>query len=154
MLRGQDFGGREHRHLVSVLDGDHRRLRCHDGLAAAHVALQQTVHGARRGHVTRDLAQHALLRAGRLERQHGLDPLAHAIVQIEGDADLLPRFPAPRQQAAFQPEEFFEDQPELRGRAKRIQQPQIGVGRREVHFAYGGPAVQQLQVAGGCFRAM
>ena len=39
VLRGQDLGGRQHRHLVAVFDGDHRRFRRHDGFAAAHVAL-------------------------------------------------------------------------------------------------------------------
>ncbi len=86
MLRGQDFGGRQHRHLIAVFDGDDGGFGGHDGLAAAHIALQQAVHGARRLHVVGDFAEDALLRAGGLEGQHGLDLLAHAVVELERDA--------------------------------------------------------------------
>src|SRR5215467_4908795 len=94
MLRRQYFSRREHGHLVSVLDSDDRGLRGHDGFPAAHVALQKAVHRAGRGHVTSDLAQYALLSVGGFEREHGLDPLAYAIVEFERNTDLLPRFPA------------------------------------------------------------
>ena len=143
VLRRQDFGGRQHRHLVAVFDGDHRRLRRHDGLAAAHVALQQPVHRMRRRHVVGDLPQHALLRAGRLERQHGLDPLAHAVVELEGDARDSARLAALQRHAALQPEELLEDQAELRRRAERVEQAQVAIRRREVDVADGassGPA--------------
>ena len=56
MLRRQDLRGRQHRYLIPVLDGDHRRLRRHDGLATAYVALQQPVHRPRRFHILRDFA--------------------------------------------------------------------------------------------------
>ena len=42
------------------------------------------------------------------------------------------RFALLERQSAFEPEELFEDQPELRGRAESIQQPQVRVGRRKV----------------------
>ncbi len=51
MLAGQDFGGRQHRRLVAVLDGDDRGLGGHQRFAAADVALQQAAHGMRRLHV-------------------------------------------------------------------------------------------------------
>ena len=77
VLRRQDLGGREHGGLVAVFHRDHGRLGRHDGLAAAHVALQQAIHGTRLLHIVGDLLEHALLRPGGLERQHGLDLLAH-----------------------------------------------------------------------------
>ncbi len=45
MLLGQDFCGRHERYLPAVLDDYQRRQQRHDGLAATHVTLQQTVHG-------------------------------------------------------------------------------------------------------------
>ena len=132
MLGSQYFGGREHGHLVSVLDGDHRRFCRHDGLAAAHVALQQTVHGARRGHVTRNLAQHAFLRAGGLEWQHLLDAFPHTIRKRESDARIQPRLGALQFEAALEPEKFFENQAELGWGTKCVKQTQIRFRRRKV----------------------
>ncbi len=63
--------------------------------------------------------------SGRLERQHRLDLLAHAVGQFERDPRQRARLAALELQAAFQPEELFEDQPELRRRAEGVQQPQI-----------------------------
>jgi hypothetical protein len=61
VLLGQDLGGRHQRALPARVDG-HRRGQCRDhGLARAHVALQQAVHGARPGQVGADLGHHALL---------------------------------------------------------------------------------------------
>ena len=55
MLLGKDFGGRHERDLVSVFHGDDGGLEGHDGLARAHIALQQTPHGDRLRHVVRNL---------------------------------------------------------------------------------------------------
>ena len=81
---------------------------------------------------------------GGLERQHRLDLLAHAVVELERDAGQRPRLAPLQRDAAFQPEELLEDQPELRRRAERVQQPQVGIRRREMRLADGGPAVRQL----------
>ena len=145
MLRGQDFGGREHRHLIAVLDGDDGGFGGHDGLAAAHVALQQAVHRMRRGHIVGDLLEHALLRARRLERQHGFHALADAVVECERDAGDGAGFAALQRDAAFQPEELLVDQAELRGRAEGVEQAQIAIRRREVDVAQRGPAVRHLE---------
>ena len=90
MLLRQNFRGRENRHLIAVLQRDHRRFRRHDGFSAAHIALQQPVHRTRPRHVVRDLLQHALLRIRRFERQQLLDLFAHPIVQRESDAQASP----------------------------------------------------------------
>ena len=119
--------------------------RGHQGLAAADVALQQAVHGMRRGHVADDLAQHAFLRRGGLEREHSLDLLPRAVRQREGDAGLLARRRALERQTALQPEELLEDHPELRRRAECVQQPEILVLRREVKALECRPAVEQLE---------
>ena len=145
VLRGEDFGGRQHGHLVTVFDGDHGGFGCYDSLAAADVALQQAIHGMRLAHVGGDLLNHALLRAGGLERQHPLDALAHAFVDFECDAGDRARFGALQRHAALEPEELLEDQAELRRRAKGIEQAQVGIGRREVHVPDSGGAAGQLE---------
>ena len=145
MLAGQNFGGSEHRHLIAILDGNHSGFRRDDGFAAAHVALQQPVHGARRRHILRDLAQHTLLRAGGFEGQHGFDALAHAIVQLEGDTGREARLVPLQGQPAFEPEELFEDEAEMGRRAEAVQETQVRALAREMRVADRCPAVGQAQ---------
>ena len=83
MLPRQNFRRRQQHRLVSVLDRNDGGFRGNQRLAAANVALQQPAHGMRRLHVFGDFLQHALLRAGRFERQHLLDLFAHPIVELE-----------------------------------------------------------------------
>jgi len=135
MLGRQNLGGRQQHGLITVLDGDHRRLRGDDGLAAADIALQQPVHGHGRGHVVRDFGQHLLLRGRGLEGQHLLHLVAHARREREGDAVLGARLRVLQRHARFEPEELFEDQAVLRRRAKAVEQPQVRIGCREVHLA-------------------
>ena len=99
----------------------------------------------RRLHVIGNFLQHAFLRAGGLERQHGFDLFAHAIVQFERNARLQSRFGALQGQAAFQPEELFEDQPPVRRSAIGIQHAEVAVRGRKVQGADGGPQVEQLE---------
>src|SRR5439155_3077714 len=145
VLGRQDFGGREHGDLISIFDGDHGRLRRHDRFAAAHVALQKPVHGARLFHIVRDFPDDPLLRLGGLERQHGFYALADAVVDLERNARQRPSLGALERDAAFQPEELFENQPELGGSSEAVEQAQVGVGRRKMGLADGGPAVGQLE---------
>ena len=51
MLEGQHGGGGQHRHLLAVEHGAHGRAHGHLGLAVAHVAADQPVHGRLGGHV-------------------------------------------------------------------------------------------------------
>ena len=97
-------------------------------------------------HIVRDLPQHALLRAGRLERQHLLNAFSHAFVQLKADP-WIESCPRPFQlQAAFEPEEFLEDQPPLRRRPERIQQTQVRIRRRKMQPANGAPSIRQLHL--------
>jgi hypothetical protein len=54
--------------------------------------------------------------------------------------------------AAFQPEEFLEDQAELRRRAEGVQQAQVGIGRRKMRVAQRCPAVGQFELAADVLR--
>ena len=121
VLLGQDLRGGHERGLVAVLErDDHREQRDHR-LAGAHVALDQPVHGMRRLHVVRDLAQHALLGAGQVEGQDALDRLARARPSTcEGGAlgPLPPRL-ALQGVPELEEEELLEDQPQVGGAARR-----------------------------------
>ena len=96
-------------------------------------------------HVVGNFLDHALLRPRGLERQHGLDLLPHAVVDGEGDAGQRARIAPLERDAAFQPEEFFEDQAELLRRAELVQQAQVGLGRREMRLADGRPAIGEFE---------
>ncbi|MCY1529070.1 hypothetical protein D9M68_641970 [compost metagenome] len=70
VLFSEDFGGRHQRDLGAAGDGLRRGNGRHHGLAAAHVALQQAMHGIRLGEIRGDFLDDALLRAGQFERQY------------------------------------------------------------------------------------
>ena len=108
VLGGEDFRRREHGHLVAVLDGDDGGFGGDDGLTAAHVALQQAVHGMGRRHILSDLFEDALLGAGGLEGQHGFHAFANAIVQLKGDAGNGSGLAALQGDAALQPEKLLD----------------------------------------------
>ena len=62
MLAGENFGRHHQRGLLFILHrGQHRNHR-HDRLAAADVALQQTIHGRVRSQVTENLFDDFALR--------------------------------------------------------------------------------------------
>src|SRR5207245_8220738 len=84
--------------------------------------------------VRADLGQDALLRRGGFERQDALERFTDArLAHGERDASLLPRLLAAQRQAELVEEEFLEDQPLVRGRAKGVEGFDI-LGRwREVH---------------------
>ncbi len=69
MLFGQQLGGRHQRGLTAVLDGAQTSQCSDDGLAAAHIALQQALHRLRPGQVRFNGLPGALLRTGKRERQ-------------------------------------------------------------------------------------
>ena len=78
VLLGQDLGGCHQRALPAGLDGHAGGQRGHHGLAAAHVALQQAVHGLLARQVAGDLLGHAALGLGELEGQRGQQLLGQA----------------------------------------------------------------------------
>ena len=55
MLEAQHRGRRQHRDLAAVLHRFERRAHRHFGLAVAHVADQQAIHGQGRFHVALDV---------------------------------------------------------------------------------------------------
>ena len=73
MLLGEKLRRRHDGGLVAVLHRQQGGKECDDGLAAADVPLQQTMHFAIAGHVGNDLAQRRRLRVGESERQRILE---------------------------------------------------------------------------------
>ncbi len=69
VLFGKDFSRRHQRRLRAMFGGAQHRQRGHDGLAAAHVALQQALHRVRAGEIVLDLMPRPLLGAGQAKRQ-------------------------------------------------------------------------------------
>ncbi len=84
---------------------------------------------------------------GGLEGQHGFDALAHLVGDFESDAGQGAGLGALQREAAFEPEELFEDQAELRRGAEGVEQAEVGIGRGEVHVADGSGAAGQFEAA-------
>lgn len=97
MLLGQNFGGRHHRHLRTGFDGGERGERGHDGFAAAHIALQQAVHGKGLRHIGADFGQHARLCAGERKGQQ-----AYWVCPLIEESETLQLQTATETQAALQ----------------------------------------------------
>ena len=73
VLPGENFRGGHQHGLVSVGHRQQHGVDGHHGLAAAHVALQEPVHGQRAGHVGGDLGDRPLLARGQLEGEEAAD---------------------------------------------------------------------------------
>ena len=73
VLLRQHRGGHQHGHLLAVHGGLERGPHRHFGLAVAHVAANQPVHGLIRGHVRQDLLDGLLLVRGLGEFEGGLE---------------------------------------------------------------------------------
>ena len=67
MLCGQYFCGRHQTRLVLVVLGDEHDKKRNDGLAAAHIALQQAVHLVSAAQIGTDLLNDTLLRVGQFK---------------------------------------------------------------------------------------
>ncbi len=147
MLRRENFRGRHQRDLVAVLDGDDRCFERDNGFARADIALQQTAHGRGLGHVGGNFFQHALLRRRGMKRQDALHGGAHAVVDLERDAGLRAHLAALQFESEFEEEQFFEDQPDVRGRARRLQVRQALANLGPVRLPEGATAIDQLHAA-------
>ena len=142
MLRGQNLCGGHQRRLIAVLDGHQHGLQGDNGLARAHIPLQQPAHGVGLAHVGDNLAQRPLLRPGGMKRQHLAQRFAHLVGGRKADAGALPHAAALQFQAQLQKEELLEDQPPVGRRRPALQ---LGKGRAlgrkmrlaERHFAAG-----------------
>ena len=69
MLFGENLCRSHDARLIAVAHGYEHGHECHERLARAHIALQQTVHLLARTHVVVYLMHHPLLRSGERERQ-------------------------------------------------------------------------------------
>ena len=121
MLLRENFGGRHERDLASVFNRDDCGFEGDNRFAGADIALKQTAHGIRLLHVGGDFFQYALLCRGRMKGQNLLDGVARPVVEPESDAGLRLHLTAAEFEAQFHEEQFLEDQPEMRGRARGLQ---------------------------------
>src|SRR5713226_3825234 len=90
MLNGKNFGRGHEGSLRTIFDADDGGLQGDDGLAAADVALEKTIHRRRFFQVSRDLCENALLRGRGLKWEDALQRFAHGVfAQAEGDGVFL-----------------------------------------------------------------
>ncbi len=123
VLLGQDLGGRHQGRLPAVLDHDHHREEGHEGLARAHVALDEAVHGVGRAQVVRDLPDDPPLRPRQREGQDPLHRLAGGVADLEGGALALGAHAAPAPgEAELEEQQLLEDEPHVPRRAEGVQQ--------------------------------
>ena len=141
VLAGENFGRGHHAGLKAVVHGQQHRHQRHEGLAAAHVALQQSVHLESRHGVLTDLLDDALLRAG--EREGKL----FVVEGVEDPADfheqkavvLRQTFRAARLDVELDAQQFVELEPVLRlpeqfGRLREVDVV-VGVAQRDQSVA-------------------
>ncbi len=100
----------------------------------------------RRSHVIGNFLQDFFLRPGRLKWQHFQNLRANAVGQRKANPRVQPRSGSLQLQAAFQPKKLLENQSELRRTPKRVQQSQIGIGRRKVQRLDRRPQIGQFQL--------
>ncbi len=150
MLLGEDLGGGHERGLGALLEGhDHREQR-HHGLARAHVALHEAVHGVRRAQVVGDLPQHPFLRRGQRERQDALHHLAGLVRDLEsGPLPLRPQAAPAAGQAELEKEELLEDQPDVRGTAEAVEGVEVRVPHQMDASEGGGAPDHRQSLADG-----
>ena len=134
MLLRQNLGRRHERDLIAVFDSDDRGLESDNRFARADIALQQTPHRVRRLHVGRNLLEYALLRRRRMKGQNLLDRLPRGIVDLERNTGLRFLLAAPQLQPQFDEEQFVENQPDVRRRARRLQIGKAFPGLRPMHL--------------------
>jgi len=86
VLEGQHRGGREHGHLPPGADRLERGAHGHLGLAVAHVAAEQAIHGAGRFHVALDVLNGRPLVRRLLELEHVFELPLPVVVGGKGEA--------------------------------------------------------------------
>ena len=144
MLCCENFRRRHQRDLVAILDGDNRCFERDNGFSGADIALQQTAHGRGLGHVGGNFFEHALLRRGGMKRQDALHGSTYAVVDLERDAGLSAHLAALQFESEFEEEQFFEDQPNERGRTRRLQFRQALANLGPVRLPESATAIDQF----------
>ena len=145
MLRCKDLRGRHQHGLIAVFDGDQRSLKRHDGLAAAHIALQKASHGLRPPHVFNDLSKDTFLRARGTKGQDLLNCVAHVFVRCKSDPRTFSQTPALQVQAELQIEELFKNKSGMGSRGEALQVCHGCTGWRKVRLAQGLQARRQTE---------
>src|SRR5262249_17593127 len=121
MLGSENFRWRHERHLVAIFDGNDGGLERYDRFAGPDVPLQQTSHGTRFFHVRRNFLKYTFLGGSGVEGQYLLDGITRPIIQLEGDARAGFLLAALKLEPEFDEEQFFEYQPDVSGRSRRLQ---------------------------------
>ena len=138
VLHGENFRGRHEGGLAAVFDGDDGGLERDDGLAAADVALEETIHGSGLFKVGGDFRQDTLLRGGGFEGKDTFERFADFFfADTEGDSVLLARGFTVERQAELVEKKFFEDEALLRGSAENVEGFEGFFGRGEVDVDQG-----------------
>ncbi len=158
VLLSENFGWRHQRGLITGIDGLRRSERGHDGLAAAHVALQQALHRMRQHEFARNLGAHPFLRAGQLERQRPQEARDQRFGHVRQTRHHRGGTGAALLVRAFERQLLREQFLELDARPRRMrtvdQRVFIGIGVRVMQRFYGveqGGHVQRLKMRAGDF---
>src|SRR4029077_13964174 len=138
MLHRENFRGRHERGLAAVFDGDDGGLERDDGLAAADVALEETIHGGGLFEVGNNFLQDIELGCGRFEGKNSFHGFADFIfADAEGDGVFLAGGLAVERQAELIEKKFFEYEALLRGSAKNVEGSEGFFGRVKVDVDQG-----------------
>ena len=78
-----------------------------------------------------------------MKRQNALHGSTYAVVDLEGDAGLRAHLAALELQTEFQEEQLFEDEPDVRRRARRLQLGQALADLGPVRLPEGASAIDQ-----------
>ena len=129
MLPRQDLG-RGHQRGLPARTYRHHRSQCgNDRLAAAHVTLQQPVHGLLPRQIGRDLVTYPALRPGERKRQRGQQCCLTVAIRQRLPPLARPQLASPSQRQLLRHQLFQDDA--LAGRRAPLQQGvQIGPRRR------------------------
>lgn len=145
VLGGEDLCRCHESDLIAVFDGDEGGLDGDDGLARAHVALEEATHGLRPAHVSDDFAEDAFLRSGGVEGKDLLEGAADGVICNERSALSLAKAAALELEAKLKEEELLKDEAAVgRGRGgDEVQHGGAGLGK--VDLAEGGEAGWEMQ---------
>lgn len=151
VLRGQNLRRRHHGALPPRARGEINRAERDGGLSAAHVALHQSRHGVRSGHIGGDFVQHAPLRARGREGERA--PVGGFVVSARRNGRARAHVLAHYADGQLKQEQVFERQPvqcraqPLRG-GRKMRAAQRVVQRQKSEALANGFG-QRVFVAGG-----
>ena len=141
VLFGEDLGRGHQCGLISVFHYGKDRQERHDRLAAADVALDQTIHRNIGLEIGENLADHSLLGTCERERRQLLEPFASRIADLDDRAfRLTTAFAAQQLHRKRQPEKLVKDQPPMRRTPEHLVLGDNRTLGRKMYFGEGlGP---------------